>query len=249
MKTMCAFAALAGVVSCAAADYHQWDFSRGMPGSYGINDAGGRIESIRTTFDPSSQDFSFSVNFSNSITQGFWLAISPGANPKGHAGELALMYFDARISGDARLTIYNYNGENGASSYRDGSPLSGTQTPDRVLTSLSPSFAPALSVAESSGGRSFSIAFNAAAVNGHNPLYPAAGGNDWTGLAFGEQLGIWFHPVANLSSSYNNDGWLTNFGGTQGWIDGNGFTTTLVPAPGSLALVGLAGLCAARRRR
>lgn len=249
MKMICASAALAAAVSCANAGFFQWEFTRGMPGSYGLNDAGGRLTSARATFDPDSQDFSFSATFSNAITQGFWLAVSPGDNPKGHAGELALMYLDAKNPGAPRLTIYNYNGENGASSYRDGSPLAGTQAPDRILTSLLGGFAPSLSQVDSSGGRTLSIAFNAAGVNGHSPLYPASNGDEWTGVEFGSRFGIWFHPVTNLTTAYDTNGWLTNFGGTQGWLDGANFTTTFVPAPGAVALFGASVLCVARRRR
>lgn len=247
MKTMCAIAALAAGVSCAQAELFQWDFARGMPGSYGLDDSGGRIQTIRSTFDSVTQDFSWEVTFSNAITKGFWLAVSPGENPKGHAGELALMYLDVTQVNDPRLTIYNYNGVNGNNSYKDGSPASGNQAPDRILTSVSPAFNPTFSRTEAAGSLTLGISFNAAAVNAHAPVYPAANGDEWTGVAFGSKIGVWFHPVANLSTSYDANGWLTNFNGTQGWLDGNNFNT--VPTPGAFALAGAAGLMLARRRR
>lgn len=60
------------------------------------------------------------------------------------------------------------------------------------------------------------------------------------------------HRLDNDDSSWVGRGWLTlesdgsnNLGGAQDWI----FTATVIPAPGSAALLGLAGVCAARRRR
>ncbi len=238
---------------CAAgtdAAMYQWDWTRGEPIAAGLNDNGGTFESINTSFDTVTNEFLWEVTFSDQVTQGYTLVVSPGPNPKGHPGELAIFYLDARNVADPKMSVYAYNGENTQTSYRDGAPLSGTQIPDRITNSSgAASLFPELSVVDHSGKRTITFRMDATDVNAHFPLYPNSEGNDWTGAAYGSQLGIWFHPVKNLSASYNDEGFLTDWSGQQGWIDGAGFTTTLVPTPGSVVLGAMGGALMIRRRR
>jgi len=247
MKIFFSVAALVAVSGTVA--HAGMSFQADVPIAEGVNHNGGAISSVASSFTPSTQQFTFTVNYSNQLAQGFWLAVSPGADPKGHAGELALMYFDARTLNAPVLTIYNYNGENGGSSYFDGSPASGTQTPGRIASTLN-GFAATMTAANAGSGRVFSISFDASVVNSYVPQFPGPDGiEEWTGVEFGSKFGIWFHSFRNLSASYGSNGFLNNWGGTQGWVDVANIDTTKVPAPGAIALAGLGGLVATRRRR
>ena len=45
-------------------------------------------------------------------------------------------------------------------------------------------------------------------------------GASWTGVSFGESLGVWLHPQTNISSSYNADGYLDSWSyDSHGWYD------------------------------
>lgn len=247
---ICCVAAGALIAQSAGAAVVNWNWNRGDAGTSGLNDNGGRFQSVAASYDTTGNQFSWSMTFSNQITEGFWLAVSPGENPKGHAGELALMYADFSRSTPV-LTIYSYNGVNGDSSWYDGSGAAGTQTPDRIVSTRA-GFAASMQKTDVSGRRTLSISFDADIVQGHTPLYDASR-NEWTGLGFGTtnppKLGLWCHTVTNVDSRYNSDGYLTRWNyDNQGWFDGSDYGVTRVPAPASLALIG-AGLAAGLRRR
>jgi MYXO-CTERM domain-containing protein len=247
-------AAVAALSGSAMATVYSWNFAAGQPqgpglGTYGINNSGGTIASMTASFDNVSNQFSFAVQFSNRTTNGFWLAVSPGPNPKGHSGELALIYFDASNQSAPRATAYAYNGNNASNSYLDGTSRPGTQTPDFIGALINGVNSTLTFANTSGGGRRLSMSFDATFIQNHLPLDPIdRARNEWTGLAFGQNLGIWFHAVDGLQTSYNSQGRLTNFSYTkEGWLDGEGFTT--VPTPGAAAALALAGLASARRRR
>lgn len=234
------------LVSAASANLVNWSFTAGQAGgNYGQNNNGGAIQGASSSFNSATNQFSFSVQFSNQITRGFWLAVSPGDNPKSHSGELALIYFDASVMGNLRMSVYNYNGVNGDTSYYDGSIASGTQAPDRIVSTLN-GFAASMSVVDSGGGRTMSISFDATAIQNHVPIYP--GNTAWTGVGFGQQIGVWFHPVASLATTYGANGFLSTWNASSGgWLDGHHFNT--VPTPAASALLAMAGVGLTRRRR
>jgi hypothetical protein len=243
--------AVAALTSAAQADVCIWDWTR----TTGIGPAG-RVTSILASYDTVSHQFSWQVNYSEQIVDGFWLAVSPGANPKGHAGELALIYADFTRAVPA-ISIYAYNGVNGDSSYRDGQAIDGVQAPDRIASTLSTDPASGLSAVASrqdiGSGRRLSISFDASVVQHHDPLYDSAR-NDWTGLAFGTgatpQVGIWMHSVVGLNTTYNDQGFLSNWSyRTRGWFDGARFDCVRIPAPGSGVLAALGMVFVSRRRR
>lgn len=249
--------ALAGVglaSSAFAADEYRWVWDRDTGG---VNMAGGVIKDVQSTFNLVTKRFTFVVNFDKNtqgqMTDGFWLAVSPGPNPKGHGGELALLYFDG--SGDkAKLTAYAYNGFNGDTSYRDGSSAPGDQAPDRIKSSLlSESWINELSVKnEANGTRTMKIDIDATDIQDHAPQYPGPGGpSEWTGLAFGDKIGLWFHPNVGLKTKYE-EGFLARDKGWQyahqGWLDFSDKPTEAVPEPATLAALGL-GLAAFARRK
>lgn len=244
-------AGLCGVASNSDASIYQWDWVRGMSGDYGLNDTGGRFESVHATFDSTSKELLWSVTFSNTITQGFTLALNNGPNPKGHAGELALLYVDARAANNVRVTAYGYNGQNATNSWRDGNAaVSGDQKPDVIKNDAQRgTWLMDSGVVDVGGKRTISIRVDASDLVGHDPLYPDAV-DPWKGIGFDTGLGLWMHAFRTFAPTYNNNGEISALQlGSEGWFDGKNFTTRTVPAPGAAALVGLAAVGGLRRRR
>jgi len=243
--------ALAGAASASSATLYAWTWNAGDAGDYGVNDAAGTFESMSTSYDDASGVWTWDVTFSDQVTDGYTLAVSPGENPKGTPGELALIYFDNTAGGSPAVTVYGYNGQNSQLSWADGSPDAGIQAPDKIASTLGLGAGTILdaSVVDAGGKRTFSLALDAAALDAHSPQWPGPGGDaDWTGVGYGDEIGMWLHPVSWLHSDYASDGFLNDWSAeTEGWFDGRRFGT--VPTPGTAALMGLGGLVAARRRR
>ncbi len=132
-------------------------------------------------------------------------------------------------SGDA--WIYAYNGLNNNASYQTM----------QFLAYFSGAYTMAGDVA--------TLAFDASAINSVLD----------TGFAFGDRIGIWFHPSANLNAFGTSDG-LFNFNAQQnGWLDTNNdgdctnqntgcITTVPEPSTWLLLLVGFALLLWSRQK-
>lgn len=242
--------AIAGAGSASSATLYAWNWGVGDSGDYGVNNAGGTFDSMSSTYDDASGLWTWNVTFSDQVTDGYTLAVSPGENPKGTSGELALIYFD-NTGGSPVVTLYGYNGQNAQTSWADGSPLGGIQGPDKIASTigLGSSLIVDASVADGAGTRTFSLTLDAAALGAHVPTWPGPGGvADWTGVEYGDEIGMWLHPVSWLHADYGIDGFLNSWSAeTQGWFDGRRFKT--VPTPGTAGLLALGGLVATRRRR
>lgn len=191
--------------------------------SNGVNHTAGTIQEIDTTYNKTTNEFTFELVIrdpSHADTDGFTLALNGGPNPKGSASEMALFYFDASGDGTPIITVYSYNGENTQTSYYDGSPQSGTQAADPITSSLLAN-SPFTSITETTdahGNRVFSFTMDATIIQEHDPLYGDT--SEWTGASFGEQIGMWMHPVGLLDTEYDSEGYLTNWSaGKQGWYD------------------------------
>lgn len=246
---VCAGLALSG--SMASASVYQWNWSPGDPGDYSINNNGGAFESVEAVFNTSTNRLQYSVTFSNQVTSGFTLALNNGPNPKGHAGELALLYFDATHATTPKLTAYGYNGRNDVSSYVDGNgAIAGNQAPDKIASMNMPGWLNSIECIDHDGKRTMSFDIDASMIVGHSPMYPDAV-DPWHGIGFGEELGIWMHPFRSFNAWYDSEGFITTFlKSGEGWFDGVGFQTTEIPSPGAMALAGIGlGLCGSRRRR
>lgn len=244
-----AVAALAGAASAGPVFSFSATQSNGMFTSVGgVNNNAGVILEVSTTWNASTQRLSFNL-VTDGGTDGFWLALSPGDNPKGHAGELALIYFDR---GEQRgnvpsMAVYAYNGVNGSNSWSNpGDFIVSTEDGSGWDANLSQGD-------DLDGNRFMSFDIDASVIQNHTPAFP--GSSPWTGVAFGERAGIWMHTVQNPVNggvAYDSNGQLTRFSyGKQGWWDGAGITTEVViPLPGTAGL-GMAGLALVglRRRR
>ncbi len=188
--------------------------------------AAGDIKNVNTQYNDATKELTFSVTIEPSA-DGFTLALNDGPNPKGHGGEMALFYFDASNAGTPVVTAYNYNGQNIQTSWKDGSGQAGTQAPDQILSSLlnSNAFGSITSTTDSNGNKIFSFTVDASILQNHNPTYGNAA--DWTGAEFGEEVGIWLHPVNELETDYAN-GYLTQWDiNSQSYYD-TSFKDTMV---------------------
>jgi hypothetical protein len=260
-----------GLSAAAHAAQYSWTFTKNQPGTnYGVNNNGGTIEGIFSSFDSATKRLTFDVAFSGAngavsplVTNGFWLVLDNGPNPKNNPGELAIFYFDASkvFAGQAAtptMTVYEYNGRNDNSSWNNGN---GNATPNEAndfnglikgkneAASFINSISAADQVINGQTYRRLSFDINASAIMNRIPSYPTPG-TDWYGTGFDNKLGIWFHPAQIFNATYESGsrGKITSLSiGGEGWLDGDNFMT--VPAPASAALLGLGGLVAARRRR
>ncbi len=250
---MLAVATLAMMAGMAQAAEYEWNWT--TPASPVTNNTGGTFESISARFDQSSNLFVWDVVFSNQITKGYTLAVNDGPNPKGHAGELALLYVDFSNASTRKVTAYAYNGANTNRSWTDGNgQVAGDQPGDFIQGSNTPGWYELIVQDTSDGKRRVNLTVNAGTINSHNPRYPGPGGaSEWEGLAFGSQLGLWMHTYSGLTTGYFNNGRLCGWQSSgEGWFDASNFNTVLVPLPpaawagiGGLAIAGIVG----RRRK
>ena len=186
--------------------------------------AAGDITNVNTSYNDATQDFTFSMTVENTA-DGFTLAVNDGPNPKGHGGELALFYFDATGT-DPVVSVYNYNGQNTQTSWQDGSAQAGTQAPDQIVNSIAnPSiFGNITAVDNGDGTVTYTFNVDASVIQDHNPAYGNAA--DWTGVEFADQIGVWLHPIEDLTTDYDSNGFLTQWdGGSQSWYDNSNANT------------------------
>lgn len=252
----CALMVWAGLVGAAGADEFQWDWNRGDPGNYGLNDEAGTFKSVSASYNTSTEVLSWNLTFDNQKTDGITLVLSDGPNAKGRVGTYAVIYMEWTSTGDKsnpRMTAYAYNGDNSRLSFLDGdASAAGNQTPDIIHTYLDNSWILGASVQDANTDRVFSFSIDAGIINGHNPLH-GDGNQPWFGTGFAQNLGLWLHSYDGLDARYRDDGTIRRWDRTkEGWFDGEDFDTTPVgiptPAAAAMGLAGL-GVIASRRRR
>lgn len=258
-------AAAAMAVLCAQAvhaDIYQWNFAPSSGGAFTQNDRGGAISSINAAFDDAAGRLSWDVQFSDRISEGFYLVLTDGLAPSGRSGQFGVFYFDAYDTFDAdpsnqiKLTAYAYNGRDNHSSWRDGDPVAaGDQSPDCIKSAMDASWIIGLRAADNTladgrEGRTMGFTINTADLISHSPLYNNPG-ESWKGTGFAESVGVRLVPAEVFEADYTGNGEIEWLGTeNEGGLDGV-FTTIRVPAPAAatalfLAVVGL-GLSSRRR--
>ena len=234
-KTMATLLISAGLMVSSGASATIYDFFEADPG--GSNGAGD-IKNFSATYNNVTEDISWSTTVERSggnLANGFWLVLSDGENPKNDVNEYAILYGDG-INGN--LTAYVYNGANSSSSWSN---------PGELVQSFTLGVLGINDV--SANEREFSFSFNASTINSHDPDNALNATDDWDGIAFGPEIGIWFHTLvfAGSGPSYDSNGGLTSFPvGPSGWYDAKNLETSVVPVPAAVwlfgsALIGLVG--------
>lgn len=218
-----------------------------------VGEMAGNINAISATYDDATNRLTFSLNIGTpnlpgQVLGGFSLVLTNGAMPAG-PGQWTSFYFDASGISPV-LTGYAYNGHPWSPSYEDGSWEPGVQPADPIFSSLNDVNNVINSVTnteEGDGSHTLAFDINATSILAHSPLYPI--GSGWQGTGFDELIGIWMRTFTNVHASYDEDGFLDGVCSSPkfGYFDVDNFPT--VPAPGALALLGLAGLVGRRRQR
>jgi PEP-CTERM motif len=155
---------------------------------------------LNLTYNPALNSLRITSSFTSGQVDGYWLALSPGANPKGNSTELAILYMDLK---ENRYAVYNYNGVNGSNSYNTGGAGS------------SPVFIQGGAANLTQVGNSYTFNLNVNAIN-NGALNSNAG---WTGMEFGNQIGLWYH-FFDGDVVFNNNGTVQALHAySQGWSD------------------------------
>jgi len=223
-------------------------------GDVHVGDVAGQINALSATYNNSTNMLSWSINIGDvpdaapgQILSGFTLVLTNGAMPDG-PGQYTQFYFDATGVSPV-LTGYAYNGHPWSPSYEDGSWLPGNQTPDHVFTSMNDVNNVVQSVnntTEVNGSHTWSFTVDATSILAHMPMYAQPW--PWVGTGFDDQIGIWVQTFTNATVTYDEDGYVEAVCYDRvGYYDADHQST--VPAPGALALLGLAAVCVRRRRR
>ena len=190
-----------------------------------VNDDAGIIEHIEATYDPTADIVTWLVTIGPQPddnpwhdTQGFWLVLSDGPMPRSLGGDVPLFLFDA--SGpQPELTAYVYNGKGDGSSWAEG-PAGGPAEP--IVSSLQGPGVLEVGVLHEGDATTMFFTVDASLLNDFVPAPSSA--SHWNGLSFDHHIGLWFHPLTNVTSAYDADGWLVQYDYERtGWLDGTNF--------------------------
>jgi hypothetical protein len=190
-----------------------------------VNDSAGIIQALTGSYETGDAVLSWSATFKEQpdenpwhTTEGYWLVLSDGPMPLSLGDQTVQFFFDA--SGDEPvLTGYVYNGAGNASSFMDGSSAPGVQPPQRIFTSQGGGFPIRdLTVERQGPVTTMRFAMDASVINDY---MPTGSPSTWEGVGFTETIGVWMHPLTNIESAYDGDGYLEQFDYDRaGWWDG-----------------------------
>lgn len=231
----------AGVSASASATTYKYSYNRNGGAAVGPT-AAGIIDTINSTYDTTTKRFTWDVGIGDAVpknTNGYWLTVSNGPVPRANKRQYVIIFFDARTS-TPRVSLFGYNESNFS-----GNTITPTQS-NYITDSAVPGETRIQSQIVTSGNsKTFKLTIDAATINTFfsNP--------EWEGIQFGPNIGTWFHNTIGTNVVYNSTTKrLTSFSFSNwGFWDYSNLPTTVIPAPSSVALLGLGGLMAARRRR
>ncbi|MFK8183356.1 MAG: hypothetical protein AB8B99_08270 [Phormidesmis sp.] len=178
----------------------------------GGNNAAGRHETISTSFDDERNLFTWSSSFSRNpdngrLADGGWLVVNHGPDPRAQSGEYVIFYLDGN---QGQVSAYDYSNIHRSNSWGSTTFLGST----------------ALETSNEGEARTFSFSLDMSHINSRTDLGP-----EWTGTAFADTIGIWFHGLDGLSTEYLPSGALSALSySAQSWYDANFKATLLASA-------------------
>lgn len=253
MKRYIAFALLSafvGIAGSASATIYRWTWDE-TP--LGYNNAAGNLSNFNVEYNPVADKFgakfTIAENSAHKKADKFYMVVSNGPNPKGTPGQLAIFYVDGSGSAPV-LTAYGYNGkQDGIGSWQDGSSASGTQSPDKIGSSLNGFGNFVSKVNNANGSSTYHFEVPGSVMNSYTPINSTP--DPWEGVAFGPKFGLWFGTIAGGNIQYGGDNFISNFslnGATRGWLDLDNRHAEVVPEPMTMTALAV-GLAALARRR
>ncbi len=175
-------------------------YSGGAGGSAGA----GAIQSVSARYAEYDKSFTYTAVIRGSSANGFAAIVNNGGAPTGTNRD-AEFYMDCG-SGSPKVTVYGYNAYNMYTAHSDGSSAGGTQTPDRVASSINdPDFLRAASCTFDGTNTTMTFTVDATDINGHVGIHS---GVAWDDPIIGSNIGIWFYPVAGATFTYSG-GWVS----------------------------------------
>lgn len=200
-----------------------FQFSASDPSGLNGSKRAGKTTEVKASYDTDSDLFKWSSTFvangKGRTPDGAWLVVNNGPNPKGNTGELAIAYLD---EAEGKVSFFEYNGANSANSYN---------SPGNYLAFTD------LNVNKGSNSVTYDFEFDSTDLNNLGL------GPNWKGLQFDHEIGIWFHGVDDLHTSYTGDKLTEFIYRKQSWYDVGHKKTEKIPEPSTMfGLFGLAGL-------
>ncbi|MEQ8850272.1 MAG: hypothetical protein RIB32_00655 [Phycisphaerales bacterium] len=255
LPKLCAIGLVAACAGTSMGSVWMFNWTRPQP-TVGYTDDGGRAINATTMYNDVTGELYYQMTWSDQISDGLSLVLSPGEYPS-DAGRFAVLMLDYTDTGDIKGNVFAYNASNDPkSSIIDGTDhIAGNQAPDKILSTESgdTSWFTGATIDDAFGMRTLSLSINTNLINAHSPLYDGRFGPvDWLGMQYGAEMGIWAHSFAGLTTNYAADGFLDQWDAdAEGFFDGTFIPTTDItpPAPGTAALLAFGGIAASRRRR
>jgi cysteine-rich repeat protein len=198
----------------------EWDGHSGW-----IDDSAGEIHEVSVRYDETDETLTFVAVIEDDAhvdQDGFFLSLSDGPSPN-QANGMAAFYFDD-TGPDPILTVYAYNAEANTAGHqswsyggRDGFGHPGA--PDPILSSIAnPGAFPVLKDVHANDRVTYTFVVDASLINDHLPLYYSPA--EWRGARLDDEIGLWFHPMTDIHSSYDASGYLTSWSYDEwGYLD------------------------------
>jgi len=243
MKTQACLAFTALAIALTGAPATAATFSYDITDANTWKEKAGDLTELTTTFNDTTNAFTWSSTFSKNATDtlpdGGWLVVNNGPEPSASKTETIIFYMDGLNN---QVSAYDYDGSQKGQTWKT-SDLLGTE---------------ALEVTDSGDDRTLSFSWDLSNIHSQTDTY----GEDWTGAAFGDTVGIWLHGVGGLETEYAADGSLSNFkyaGAQKTAFDIKSQTTALlsddsnntkdIPEPGMVMALGMTAAAAAFTKR